>query len=186
MTTINPALSWVSHVLPDESHSVHGPRPVCNHFLKGILSGDALTAFHLTSTPDFKSLSPTDIHTIYSLIDFDHALSQFIKHFSLSTSEHTHWDHKYGRFRAWKKFRLQLHSAFRPWLIMPSSVIQVYPPDSVFPLRNCDNVLVDVTGDDGQISMSFLFLCSSTNEIMFSQSYRTSSTYFSTDSSTCF
>ncbi|KAG1902591.1 uncharacterized protein F5891DRAFT_948766 [Suillus fuscotomentosus] len=151
VTTVNPALSWVSRVLPDESHSVHRPRPVRNHFLKGILSGDALTAFHLTSTPDFKSLSPTNIHTIYSLIDFDHALSQFIKCFSLSTGEHTRWDHKYGRFHAWKKFRLQLHSAFRPRLIMPSRVIQVYPPDSRFPLGNCDNVLVDVTGDDGQI-----------------------------------
>ncbi|KAG1798706.1 hypothetical protein EV424DRAFT_1474987 [Suillus variegatus] len=106
VTTVNPALSWVSRVLPDESHSVHGPQPVHNHFLKGILSGDALTAFHLTSTPDFKSLSPTDIHTIYSLIDFDHALSH---------------------------------------------MIQAYPPDSGFPLGNCDNVLVDVTGDDGQI-----------------------------------
>ncbi|KAG1827707.1 hypothetical protein EV424DRAFT_1471504 [Suillus variegatus] len=151
VTTVNPALSWVSRVLPDESHSVHGPRPVRNHFLKGILSGDALTAFHLTSTPDFKSLSPTDIHTIYSLIDFDHALSQFIKHFSLSTGKHTRWDHKYGHFHTWKNFRLQLHSVFWPRLIMPSSVIQAYPPDSRFPLGNCDNVLVDVTGNDGQI-----------------------------------
>ncbi|KAG1793381.1 hypothetical protein EV424DRAFT_1336031 [Suillus variegatus] len=152
VTTVNPALSWVSRVLPDETHSVHGPRPVRNHFLKGILSGDALTAFHLTLTPDFKSLSPTDIHSIYSLIDFDHALSQFIRHFSLSTGEHTRWDHRYGRFSAWKKFRLQLHSAFQPRLIMPSRVVQAYPPGESFPLGNCDNVLVDITGDDGQIN----------------------------------
>ncbi|KAG1789209.1 uncharacterized protein HD556DRAFT_1202437, partial [Suillus plorans] len=148
----NPALSWVSRVLPDETHSVHGPRPVRNHFLKGILSGDALTAFHLTLTPDFKSLSPTGIHSIYSLIDFDHALSQFIRCFSLSTGEHTRWDHRYGRFSAWKKFRLQLHSAFQPQLIMPSRVVQAYPPGESFPLGNCDNVLVDITGDDGQIT----------------------------------
>ncbi|KAG2339117.1 hypothetical protein BDR05DRAFT_977844 [Suillus weaverae] len=152
VTTVNTVLSWVSRVLPDEAHSVHGPCPVCNHFLKGILSGDALTAFHLTSTPDFQSLSPIDIHTTYSLIDFDHALSQFIRQFSLSTGEHTRWDHKYGHFCTWKKFQLQLHSAFQPWLIMPSRVIQAYPPCSGFPLRNCDNVLVDVIGDDGQIT----------------------------------
>ncbi|KAG1843883.1 hypothetical protein F4604DRAFT_1884546 [Suillus subluteus] len=131
VTTINPALSWISRILPDETHSVHGPRPVCNHFLKGILSGDALTAFHLTLTPDFKSLSPTDIHSVYSLIDFDHALSQFIRCFSFSTGEHTRWDYRYGHF---------------------SAVVQAYPPGESFPLGNCDNVLVNITGDNGQIT----------------------------------
>ncbi|KAG1855180.1 hypothetical protein DFJ58DRAFT_716259 [Suillus subalutaceus] len=151
-TTINPALSWISCILPDKMHSVHGPRPVRNHFLKGILSGDALTAFHLTLTPDFKFLSPTDIHSVYSLIDFDHVLSQFIGHFSFSTSEHTCWDHRYRHFSTWKKFRLQLHSAFQPWLIMPSRVVQAYPPGESFPLGNCNNVLINITGDDGQIT----------------------------------
>jgi hypothetical protein len=32
----NPALAWVSHVLPDKVKSVRDPRPVHNHFLKGI------------------------------------------------------------------------------------------------------------------------------------------------------
>ncbi|KAG1778129.1 hypothetical protein EV702DRAFT_1179099 [Suillus placidus] len=89
----------------------------------GILSGDALTAFHLTLTPDLQSLSPINIHTTYLLINFDHALSQFIRRFSLSTGEHTRWDNKYGHFCA---------------------VIQTYPPGGGFPLGNCDNVLVNV------------------------------------------
>ncbi|KAG1795563.1 uncharacterized protein BJ212DRAFT_1450746 [Suillus subaureus] len=131
VTTINLVLSWVSCVLPDEINSIHGPQLVHNHFLKGILSEDVLTAFHLTSTPDFKSLSPTNIHTKYLLTDFDDALSQFIRRSSISTGEHTHWDHRYR-------------------------VIRVYPPDDEFPLGNCDNVLVDITGDNGQISMSIL------------------------------
>ncbi|KIK34957.1 hypothetical protein CY34DRAFT_110084, partial [Suillus luteus UH-Slu-Lm8-n1] len=152
VTTVNPALSWISRILPDETRSVHGPRAVRNHFLKGILSEDALTAFHLTLTLDFKSLSLADIHTIYSLIDFDQALSQYIRCCSLSTDEHTRWDYSHGRFSAWKKFRLQLHSAFQARLIMPSRVIQAYPPGDGFPLGNCDNVLVDITGDNGQIT----------------------------------
>ncbi|KAG2028984.1 hypothetical protein BDR03DRAFT_988058 [Suillus americanus] len=134
VTTVNPALSWVSCVLPDEAYSVHGPRQVRNHFHKGILSGDALTTFYLTSTPDFKSLSPDDICTKYALVDFDHAVSQFIAHFSLSNGE------------------IQLHSAFQSRVIMPSRVIQSYPPSDSFPLGNCDTVLIDVTGDDGQIT----------------------------------
>ncbi|KAG2098962.1 uncharacterized protein F5147DRAFT_747315 [Suillus discolor] len=137
VTTVNPALSWVSRVLPDEAHSVHGPRPVQNHFLKGILSGDAHTAFHLTSTPDYKALTPIAIETKYSLL-------------SLLTGEHTRWDHKYRHFCAWNKFRLQLHSAFQPQVIMPSRVIQAYPPSDAFPLGNCDTVLINVTDDGGQ------------------------------------
>ncbi|KAG1895057.1 uncharacterized protein F5891DRAFT_960655 [Suillus fuscotomentosus] len=152
VTTVNPALSWISRILPDEAYSVHGPRRVRNHFHKGILSGDALTAFHLTSTPDLKSLSPVDILTKYALVDFDHAVSQFIQRSSLSSGENTRWDHRHGRFYAWNKFRLQLHSAFQPRVIMPSRVIQSYPPSDLFPLGNCDTVLVDVTSDDGQIS----------------------------------
>ncbi|KAG1869280.1 hypothetical protein C8R48DRAFT_598034, partial [Suillus tomentosus] len=143
VTTVNPALSWVSRVLPDEAHSVHGPRPVRNHFLKGILSGDAHTAFHLTSTPDFKALTPIAIETKYSLVNFNRALSQFINQLSLLTGEHTRWDYKYGRFCAWNKFRLQLHSAFQPRVIMPSRVIQAYPPSDAFPLGNCDAVLIN-------------------------------------------
>ncbi|KAG1842449.1 hypothetical protein C8R48DRAFT_679004 [Suillus tomentosus] len=150
VTTVNPALSWVSRVLPDEAHSVHGPRPVRNHFLKGILSGDAHTAFHLTSTPDFKALTPIAIETKYSLVNFNRALSQFINQLSLLTGEHTRWDYKYGRFCAWNKFRLQLHSAFQPRVIMPSRVIQAYPPSDAFPLGNCDAVLINVMDDDGQ------------------------------------
>ncbi|KAG1830962.1 hypothetical protein DFJ58DRAFT_719600 [Suillus subalutaceus] len=150
VTTVNPALSWVSHVLPDEAHSVHGPRPVRNHFLKGVLSGDALTAFHLTSMPDFKALTATSIQTKYSLVDFTHALSQFINRLSLSTGEHTHWDHRYGHFRTWNKFRLQLHSALQSRVIMPSRVIQVYPPSDAFPLGNCDTILINVAGNNGQ------------------------------------
>ncbi|KAG1906697.1 uncharacterized protein F5891DRAFT_1125523 [Suillus fuscotomentosus] len=143
VTTVNPALSWISRILPDEAYSVHGPRRVRNHFHKGILSGDALTAFHLTSTPDLKSLSPVDILTKYALIDFDHAVSQFIQCSSLSSGKNTRWDHRHGRFYAWNKFRLQLHSAFQPRVIMPSRVIQSYPPSDLFPLGNCDTVLSD-------------------------------------------
>jgi hypothetical protein len=36
---------------------------------------------------------------------------------------------------------------------MPSRVIQAYPPSDDFPLGNCDTVLVDTMGDDGQMSM---------------------------------
>ncbi|KAG1785129.1 uncharacterized protein HD556DRAFT_1250391 [Suillus plorans] len=152
VTIANPALSWVSRILPDEVKSVHGPRPVRNHFLKGILSGDALTAFQLNVTPDYKSLSPAEIRTKYTLPDFDHTLTDFIRRSSLASDEHTCWDPKYGRFQVWNKFRLQLHSAFQPRVIMPSRVVQAYPLSNDFPLGNCDTILIDGPGMDGNIT----------------------------------
>ncbi|KAG1848760.1 hypothetical protein DFJ58DRAFT_729794 [Suillus subalutaceus] len=142
VTTTNPALSW----------SIHGPRPVRNHFLKGILSGDALTAFQLNVTPDYKLLSPSDIRTKYALFDFNLALTDFICCSSLSGGEHSRWDPRYGRFQAWHKFQLQLHSAFQPRVIMPSRVVQAYPPSDDFPLGNCDTVLIDAMGIDGKMT----------------------------------
>jgi hypothetical protein len=94
ITTTNPALSWVSHILPDEVKSVHGPQLVRNHFLKGILSGDALTTFQLNVIPDYKSLSLAEIRTKYTLPHFDHVLTNFIHHSSLASGEYTHWDPK--------------------------------------------------------------------------------------------
>ncbi|KAG1721400.1 hypothetical protein EDB19DRAFT_1961240, partial [Suillus lakei] len=153
ITTTNPALSWVSHILPDEVKSVHGPQPVHNHFLKGILSGDTLTTFQLNVTPDYKSLSLAEIRMKYALPDFDHALTDFIHRSSLISVEHTHWDPKFGCFQTWNKFQLQLHSAFQPRVIMPSRVVQVYLPSDNFPLGNCNTVLVDGPGTDGNMSM---------------------------------
>ncbi|KAG0693787.1 hypothetical protein DFH29DRAFT_985410 [Suillus ampliporus] len=134
VATTNPALSWISRVLPDKVNSVRGPRPVHNHFLKGILSGDALTAFQLNVTPDYKSLSPADIHMKYTLPSFDHALADFIGHSSLSSGEHTRWDPNYGRYQV--------------------RVVQAYPPSDNFPLGNCDTVLIDGMGVGGKMSMS--------------------------------
>jgi len=167
VTTVNPLLSWISRVLPGEVRSVHGPRPVRNHFLtKGILSGDACTAFHLTKTPDYKSLSLVDIHTKYSLPDFERALTDFVRRSSQSIQEYTSWDPRYGRFRTWNKFRLQLHSAFQPRVIMPSRVVQAYPPTDEFPFGNCDTVLIDTIGDSGNICMFDLaFIFSPANTI---------------------
>ncbi|KAG1882719.1 hypothetical protein F4604DRAFT_1879390 [Suillus subluteus] len=152
VVTINPALSWVSWVLPDEVTSVRGPRPVRNHFLKGILSGDVQTAFQVNITPDYRSLSPAEISIKYTLPNFDHALTDFIARSSLSSGEHTHWDPKYGCYQVWNKFRLQLHSAFQQRVIMPSRVVQAYPPSDDFPLGNCDTVLVDAMGINGKMS----------------------------------
>ncbi|KAG1885930.1 uncharacterized protein F5891DRAFT_1132660 [Suillus fuscotomentosus] len=149
VTIASPALSWVSRVLPDEVKSIHG-----------ILSRDVLTAFQLNVTPNYKSLSPSDIRMKYALFGFEHALAEFICCSPLSSGENSCWDPKYGRFQVWHKFWLQLHLAFQPRVIMPSRMVQAYPPSDDFPFGNCDTVLVDTTGIDGKTSSNLeLPLC---------------------------
>ncbi|KAG1802450.1 uncharacterized protein BJ212DRAFT_1220211, partial [Suillus subaureus] len=115
---------------------------VCNHFLKGILSGDAQTTFQVNITPDYKSLSPAEICIKYALPNFDCSLVDFVAQSSLSSGKHTCWDPKYGHYQVWNKFWLQLHSAFQQRIIMPSRVVQAYPPSNDFPLGNCNTVLI--------------------------------------------
>ncbi|KAG1751909.1 hypothetical protein EDD22DRAFT_981686 [Suillus occidentalis] len=135
ITMFNPALSWVSRVLPEEVKLVRGPRPVHNHFLKGILSGDAQTAFQVNVAPDYRSLSPADISTKYILPSFNCALADFIAQSSSSSGEYTRWDPKYGHYHTWN-----------------NRVVQAYPPSDDFPLGNCDTVLVDATGINGKMT----------------------------------
>ncbi|KAG1749592.1 hypothetical protein EDD22DRAFT_981821 [Suillus occidentalis] len=135
ITIANPALAWVSCVLPDEVKLVHGPRPVRNHFLKGILSGDAQTAFQVNVTPDYNSLSPAEISTKFILPNFNCALTDFIARSSSSSGEHTRWDPEYGRYHTWN-----------------NRAVQAYPPSDDFPLGNCDTILVDATGINGKMT----------------------------------
>ncbi|KAG1741632.1 hypothetical protein EDB19DRAFT_1895054 [Suillus lakei] len=148
----NPTLSWVSCVLPDEVKLVRGPQPVCNHFLKGILSGDTQTAFQVNVTPDYRSLLLAEICTTYKLSNFNCALADFIVQSSSSSGKHVQWDPRYGCYQAWNKFRLQFHSAFQRHIIMPSRVVQAYPPSDTFPFGNCDTVLIDAMGINGKMT----------------------------------
>ncbi|KAG1805845.1 uncharacterized protein BJ212DRAFT_1449522 [Suillus subaureus] len=120
--------------------------------IQGILSGDAQTTFQVNITPDYKSLSLAEICIKYALPDFDRSLVDFVAWSSLSSGKHTRWDPKYGRYQVWNKFQLQLHSAFQQRVIMPSRVVQAYPPSNDFPLGNCNTVLTDTMGINGKMT----------------------------------
>ncbi|EGO31260.1 hypothetical protein SERLADRAFT_405115 [Serpula lacrymans var. lacrymans S7.9] len=53
----DPHFAWISSILPQETRFT-GSRLVRNHFIKGILSDDASTAFHITVAPNIKSSLP--------------------------------------------------------------------------------------------------------------------------------
>ncbi|KAG2029027.1 hypothetical protein BDR03DRAFT_936897 [Suillus americanus] len=125
VTETDPALSWITHIAPNDPNQqcFVGPRPIQNHFLKGIRSSTATVVFHL-----------------YALPDFGQAFSDYIAKASDGQFTTT-WSSDHGHLKIWNKFRLQLHSVFRSRLIMPSQVVQAAPPSEKFPLGNCDAVI---------------------------------------------
>ncbi|KAH7908355.1 hypothetical protein BJ138DRAFT_1012981 [Hygrophoropsis aurantiaca] len=140
----DPLYAWISAILPDE-RPLAGPRPIRNHFLKGVLSGDASAAFHLTKAPD-ERLTLQEAATKFALIDFPYALADYARGIwspygerFTSPSE----DIGFGSIRVWHKFRLQLVSKFREHVIMPSRVVQALPPSANAKFGKCDVVLLD-------------------------------------------
>ncbi|KAG2127113.1 hypothetical protein DEU56DRAFT_915826 [Suillus clintonianus] len=143
----DPTLAWIARVLPSEQKHFHGLHPIQNHFLKGILSVEANAAFHVTVSPDHKSLSITDLQSLYSLPDFGAVLTEYINDSSQNTPT-TAWTCTRDSVRTWNKFRLQLLSTFKSRVVMPSQIVQVFPPSDTFPLGNCDAVLVQLPAND--------------------------------------
>ncbi|KAG1735664.1 uncharacterized protein EDB91DRAFT_1238174 [Suillus paluster] len=121
--TMHPTMAWVSQVAPDEQHHFSAPRPICNHFTKGILSNNANAALTVTRTPDCSNISWPDVMHTYGLPDLHHKMFSTIK--------------------VWSKFCIQLHSTFRPSIIMPSRAVQAQPPSDTFPSGNCDVIFLD-------------------------------------------
>ncbi|KAG2352440.1 hypothetical protein BDR07DRAFT_1384263 [Suillus spraguei] len=119
----DPTMAWVSRVAPDEQHHFSAPRPIWNHFTKGILSDSANAALTVTRSPDGSNLSWPDVMRTYGLPDLRHKMFSTIK--------------------IWSKFRIQLHSTFRPSIIMPSQAVQAEPPSDTFPSGNCDAIFLD-------------------------------------------
>ncbi|KAG2155027.1 uncharacterized protein EDB93DRAFT_1239317 [Suillus bovinus] len=151
---IDPAFSWIARVTPEDITRFHGPHPIRNYFLKGLLSEDSTVAFHVTVSSDLADKSPNLLAQLYQLPSFPDQLRSFIEHVN---GPGPHF--QTCLLKVWNKFCLQLHSDLRPCLVMPSQQVQAYPPSQAYPLGNCDVVLLRTQNDDqvvvGQVQMVF-------------------------------
>lgn len=84
ITYVDPTLSWIREVLPGEQMHLIGPRPVRNHFLKGVLSEDAQAAFNLTVKPDLSRQTIQLLQTSYKLWELPVCYSAYV-HQGIST-----------------------------------------------------------------------------------------------------
>lgn len=149
-------LDWVQHVAPEEVNRFQGTRSFNNHFLKGIISEDSNTAFHVTVKADFADKSSKYMADTYTLPDFPHRLQAYINTIPSDCS------HLPGRLlKGWFKFHLQLQSCLNPHKLMPSQQVQALPPSDEHPLGKCDAVLVHYTPPSGIDSEFFCILTGS-------------------------
>ncbi|KAG0699636.1 hypothetical protein DFH29DRAFT_983411 [Suillus ampliporus] len=150
---MDPAFSWVMCVAPDDVSHFQGPRPIHNHFLKGLLLEDSRAAFHVTVSSDLADKTSDFLAHLYQLADFSHELCSCIDNIGGPGSRF-----QTRLLKTWNKFHLQLHSELRPRLVMPSQQVQAYPPSTNYPHGNCDTMLLRAQGEDvivAQVQMVF-------------------------------
>ena len=161
---IDPMLDWVQHVAREDAHYIQGLRSFKNHFLKGIISEDTSTAFHVTIKPDFADKSTNYIAEAYALPDFAERLQAYIATVPFDDMLLS------GRLlKGWSKFRLQLQLHLNLRKLMPSQQVQALLPLEEYPFGKCDAVLVHYTTPSG-INSEF---CSLQRHFSFYTSYFT-------------
>ncbi|KAG2032495.1 hypothetical protein BDR03DRAFT_935935 [Suillus americanus] len=141
-TETDPAFAWVSNTNQATQLRQQAPRPIHNHFLKGILSDNARIAFNVTVKADRSCLNMSQLQSLYNISDFYHALHLYATRNGCILPGQL-------LFNTWMKFRIQLHSTFHACRIMPSQQIHAEPPSSNFPRGNCDVVLFNQWVDGG-------------------------------------
>ena len=142
VTTINPTLEFIQHVLPNKGSTFRGPHPFRNHFEdpNSIVSTYGDVTLHVTVQPDHSALSMMEMQVLYHLTDLSLVMSSYIdqaSHGNLMCG----WDIQ-GDVSTWNKFRIQLHSSFRTCYIDKSQVVQAYPPSTKYPYGHCNAVLL--------------------------------------------
>ena len=138
-------------------------RPICNYFLKGIVSEDACTAAHVTIKPTHKSQSLEWASLTYRLPDFHSALSLYLSHLGFQTLLP-------NLLNVWNAFQLQLLSRFHGFKVMPSQQLQALALSMEYPFGKCDMVLLYSSHQDGKLRI--LMTCShSLNEFLLRGAY---------------
>ena len=148
VTTLDPTLEFIQRVAPEMESTFRGPRPFRNHFQnsKSLLSVDGEVALHVTVSPDHRMLNMASMQAMYNLPDLPATINQYIIE---ALQDLSRWDWNHVTISAWNKFRIQLHSAFRPRFVEKSQVVQACPPSHEYPLRRCDAVLLRSQGRYG-------------------------------------
>jgi hypothetical protein len=152
ISTINPMLSLISHIAPDEEKSFKGPHPFHNYFAhsQGFLSANKIVAFHMTVKPD-TTLSVEELQNLYGFPYVTQHITKYIHHASGGNPSNL-WVPHNGKIVMWNKFHIQQYSSFRSHYVTKSQVVQAYPPSPECPFGMCDAVLISRGNADTMLS----------------------------------
>ena len=169
---VDPTMDWVGRVALEEVNRFHGPRSFQNHFLKGIVSEDSTTAFHVNVKSNFADKSSYHLAMTYNLPNFPTLLRNFINTIPSDHSRlHVHL------LKGWTKFRLQLQSCLHLSNLMPSQQVQAFLPSTEHPYRKCDAILVHHIPPSGIPSEFQSFSSNCTHSLCFSRCHCSSLRY---------
>ncbi|KAI6141740.1 hypothetical protein BKA82DRAFT_3985955, partial [Pisolithus tinctorius] len=111
--------------------------PICNHFLKGIVSDDAHAALHVNVVPMYKTKTFAWVHETYLLPYFEHHVHTYLSSLAISIDNSTVF-----LFNFWHTFCLQLLSCFKICKVLLSQQVQAFPPSEKYPHGYSDIVMV--------------------------------------------
>jgi len=151
ITTIDPTLSFISHVLPEEERTFKGPRPFRNHFSNpnGFMSSNGAVAFHVTVRPDRAGLPVTEMERAYGLPDVMRHINAYIDDALGGNSSNVQWRPLTGKVNIWHKFQIQHHLSFRSCYLLKSQEVQEYPRSPERPCGAYDVILLGRPNVDG-------------------------------------
>lgn len=130
ISTINPMLSLISSIAPEEEISIQGPHPFHNYFAnpKGFLSANGVIAFHVTVKPDHVDVLVEEMQHLYDLPYVMQHIVEYIDSVSGGNSTSL-WSPHSGKMMVWHKFHIQQYSSFRSRFITKCQVVQAYLHD---------------------------------------------------------
>ncbi|KIM69301.1 hypothetical protein SCLCIDRAFT_19907 [Scleroderma citrinum Foug A] len=144
----DPTLDWVLRVSPTDKSRFKGPWVIRNLFSKGLVSDDAMVAFHLTVKSDFADKSSNHLVTMYALPDFATHLQAYI---TMTCDNASRFQAR--SLKGWLKFRIQQQSWLQPCNMMVSQQIQALLPSDEYPFGKCDALLVRSASDSESVDV---------------------------------
>ena len=137
----DPTMAWITRVAPGKQRHFDSPRPIHNHFTKGLVSEH--TALSVTVSPGRSQLNLAEIGQLYSLPEFAVKIQEYIA-WCIDGGDICSVLQTFNKGKLWYKFRIQRCSTSLPSVVLPSQAVQAQPPSVGFPLGNCDAVLLNM------------------------------------------
>lgn len=136
-----PEATWLSHVLPQDEHQVHGAasRPSLFQKTRSRLSDDQSTAFLVACKPHHTSSWISQASTQFKVPELRAAL---VDYFDRDHSRLSSYHLAFEKIHIWNSLRIQQRSSQDRTILLPVRTLQALPPSAELPTGRCNTVLI--------------------------------------------